>query len=126
GRRGVQRRVTAMGGHGDGPAVAPGGRPVPWAVVQRDGMRGSGGDWRADADLGFGGERGNARPAGREAEPGLGLAVAVAVAAPARVVLMMARRAAVNEISLGWTGWPARLPLRAGMAMAVAARAVAR
>src|SRR6266566_209396 len=50
----------------------------------------------------------------------------LAAAAPARVVAMTARRAAVKEISLGWTGWPARLPLRAGTAMAVAARAVAR
>ena len=35
----------------------------------------------------------------------------LAVAAPALVVVRMARRAAVNEISRGWTGWPARLPL---------------
>ena len=35
-------------------------------------------------------------------------------------------RAAVNEISLGCTGCPARRPLRAGTATAAAARAVAR
>src|ERR1035441_1697230 len=35
----------------------------------------------------------------------------LAVAAPGRVEVMTARRAAVNEISRGWTGWPARLPL---------------
>ena len=40
----------------------------------------SGGDGAADADLGFRGEDGNARPAGREARPGLGLPVAVPVA----------------------------------------------
>ena len=39
---------------------------------------------------------------------------------------MTARRAAVNEISRGCTGWPARWPLRAAMATAAAARAVAR
>src|ERR1700746_2452941 len=50
----------------------------------------------------------------------------LAVAVPARVVVMTARRAAVNEISRGWTGWPARLPLRAGTAIAAAARGAAR
>ena len=35
-------------------------------------------------------------------------------------------RAAVKEISRGWTGWPARPPLQAGAADAAAARAVAR
>ena len=42
------------------------------------------------------------------------------------VVAMMARRAAVNEISRGWTGSPARRPLRAGTATAAASRAMAR
>ena len=50
----------------------------------------------------------------------------LAVAAPARTEVMTARRAAVNEIWRGCTGWPARRPLRAGMATAAAARAVAR
>src|ERR1019366_240469 len=50
----------------------------------------------------------------------------LAVAAPDRVVVITARRAAVNDISRGWTGWPARLPLPAGMAIAAAARAAAR
>ena len=50
----------------------------------------------------------------------------LAVAAPDRVEVMTARRAAVNEISRGCTGWPARLPLPAGTATAAAARAVAR
>src|SRR6266581_1162130 len=45
--------------------------------------RGSGGDGHADADLGPCGERGHARTAGREAQPGLGRAVAVAVAVDA-------------------------------------------
>jgi hypothetical protein len=39
---------------------------------------------------------------------------------------MMARRAAVKEISRGWTGRPARLPFAAGAARRAAARAVAR
>ncbi|HXZ76443.1 MAG TPA: hypothetical protein VEH31_37015 [Streptosporangiaceae bacterium] len=34
----------------------------------------------------------------------------LAVAAPDQVEAMMARRAAVNEISRGWTGSPARPP----------------
>ena len=38
----------------------------------------------------------------------------------------MARRAAVKEISRGWTGSPARRPLRAGAATAAASRAMAR
>ena len=62
------------------------------------------------------------RPSSRRS----GRAGRLAVAVPARVVAMMARRAAVNEIWRGWTGGPARLPLRAGTAMAAAARAVAR
>src|SRR5260370_21515960 len=40
--------------------------------------------------------------------------------------VMMARGAAVNDISGGCTGWPARLPCRAGTAIAAAARAAAR
>jgi hypothetical protein len=50
----------------------------------------------------------------------------LAVAAPFRTLVMAARRAAVKEISLGWTHCPARLPLRAGAAVRAAARAVAR
>ena len=50
----------------------------------------------------------------------------LAAAAPDWVVAMMARRAAVNEISRGWTGSPARRPLRAGAATAAASRAMAR
>jgi hypothetical protein len=62
------------------PGCRSGLRPVPWAGGC--GGRGgeSGGDGHADADLGRCGERGHARPAGREAQPGLGRAVAVAVA----------------------------------------------
>jgi hypothetical protein len=41
----------------------------------------------------------------------------LAVAAPDLVVAMTARRAAVQEISRGWTGRPARLPLAAGAAI---------
>ena len=44
------------------------------------GGRGSGGDGAADADLGGRGGGGQARPAGREARPGLGFPVAVSVA----------------------------------------------
>jgi len=55
-----------------------------------------------------------ARPGGR-----------LAVAVPARVVAMTARRAAVNETCRGWTGWPARRPLRAGAAVLSAWRAPA-
>src|ERR1019366_2680295 len=40
----------------------------------------------------------------------------LAVAAPDLAEGMTARRAAVNEISRGWTTWPARLPLRAATA----------
>ena len=50
----------------------------------------------------------------------------LAVAVPARVAVMAARRAAVKEISRGWTGCPARRPLRAGAADRAAARAAAR
>ena len=50
----------------------------------------------------------------------------LAVAAPVRVVVMIARRAAVDDIWRGWTGWPTRLPLPAGTATAAAAPAVAR
>ena len=50
----------------------------------------------------------------------------LAVAVPVRVVVMAARRAAVKEISRGWTGCPARRPLRAGAADLAAARAAAR
>ena len=50
----------------------------------------------------------------------------LAVAAPDRVLASTARRAAVNEISRGWTGCPARRPLRAGAAWRAAARASAR
>ena len=38
----------------------------------------------------------------------------LAVAVPARVVVMTARRAAVKEISRGWTGWPGALALAGG------------
>ena len=34
----------------------------------------------------------------------------LAVAVPVRTLVMAARRAAVKEISLGWTGFPARRP----------------
>src|SRR5439155_3159784 len=50
----------------------------------------------------------------------------LAVAAPERTEAMIARRAAVKEISRGCTGCPARRHLRAGTAIAAAARAVAR
>src|SRR6516165_53022 len=50
----------------------------------------------------------------------------LAVAAPERTEAMTARRAAVNEISRGCTGCPARRPRRAGTATAAAARARAR
>ena len=48
------------------------------------------------------------------------------MAAPDRMEAMTARRAAVNEISRGCTGCPARRPRRAGTATAAAARAAAR
>src|SRR5260370_6338898 len=50
----------------------------------------------------------------------------LAVAAPDRVLASAARRAAVNEISRGWTFCPARRPLRAGAAFRAALRARAR
>ena len=50
----------------------------------------------------------------------------LAVAHPLRTVVMATRRAAVKEISLGWTGCPARRPLRAGAADPAAWRATAR
>jgi hypothetical protein len=50
----------------------------------------------------------------------------LAVAAPDLVVVIAVRRAAVKEISRGWTGCPARRPLRAGAADRAAARAAAR
>jgi len=50
----------------------------------------------------------------------------LAVAAPDRVLARAARRAAVNEISRGWTSCPARRPLRAGTARRAAERARAR
>src|SRR5260370_10366302 len=50
----------------------------------------------------------------------------LAVAAPDRVLASAARRAAVNEISRGWTFCPARPPLRAGAAFPSALRARAR
>jgi hypothetical protein len=40
----------------------------------------------------------------------------LAVAVPSRAAVMAARRAAVNEISRGWTGCPARRPFLAGAA----------
>src|ERR1019366_5299875 len=46
----------------------------------------------------------------------------LAVAVPLRVAVMAARRAAVNDISRGCTGRPARRPLRAGAACLAAAR----
>src|SRR5712691_9861743 len=50
----------------------------------------------------------------------------LAVAAPDWMLARAARRAAVKEICRGWTGWPARRPLRAGAAWRAAARARAR
>src|SRR6266542_1066538 len=50
----------------------------------------------------------------------------LAVAAPVRVVVMTARRAAVKEIWRDCTGWPARRPFVAGVAIVAAARATAR
>ena len=50
----------------------------------------------------------------------------LAVALPWRTAAIRVRRQAVNEISRGWTGWPARPPLAAGAARRAAARAVAR
>src|ERR1017187_7969581 len=50
----------------------------------------------------------------------------LAVAVPDRMLARAARRAAVNEISRGWTSWPARRPLPAGAAFRAAARARAR
>src|SRR5260221_4197487 len=50
----------------------------------------------------------------------------LAVAVPDRMLASAARRAAVNEISRGWTFCPARRPLRAGAAFRAAARARAR
>src|SRR5437867_2165400 len=71
--------------------------------------------------------RGRARQARTRAGLGvIGGAGRLAGAAPGRVVVMIARRAAVNDIWRGWTGWPARLPLPAGTATAAAARATAR
>ena len=71
--------------------------------------------------------RRRARPASARSRQALVSAAGrLAVAAPERVAAMTVRRAAVKEISRGWTGWPARRPLRAGTAFAAAARAVAR
>jgi hypothetical protein len=56
-------------------AVAPGGGRLHGLAV----LPGSGGQGLADADLGWRGAGGQARPARREAGPGLGLAVAVPV-----------------------------------------------
>src|ERR1035441_7788452 len=70
--------------------------------------------------------RGGARPAQMASRvAAVSSAGRLAVAAPDLAEVMTARRAAVNEISRGWTTWPARLPLRAGTATAAAARAVA-
>ena len=117
--------------------------------------RGSGGDGAADGDRRGCLAGGGAAPGGGECLPGFGLVVAVpvpvdddaapgqvaegagrraavsaagrlAVAAPDLVVVIAARRAAVKEISRGWTGCPARRPLRAGAADRAAARAAAR
>jgi len=72
--------------------VTPGGRPAPW--VGGAARRGSGGDGRADADLGLYSERGNALPARREARPGLGRAVAVDAAAGQGAVAVRGDRGA--------------------------------
>jgi len=129
--------VTVSEGSGWTLDGAPGRRPVPRAGRNRWEGRGSGGDRPADADLGGGHVGGQARPGWREAQPGLGFPVAVPVAVdddaaacqvgertitpdagqrggrlavPERVAAMTARRAAVNEISRGCTGWPTRRP----------------
>ena len=116
--------------------------------------RDSGGERLADADLGDRGVGGQARPAGREARPGLGLAVAVPVAVDLDAAAGQAGQDAVpargerggqagggragpdggddrapggGERDLpGVHGLAGALALRAGTAIAAAARAAAR
>src|SRR3954465_10343014 len=120
GGRGLGGNARAAGREarpGLGPAVA-----VPVAV-------------HVNAAAGQAGQDAAAAPRGRRGErPGgtrtrlavIAGAGRLAVAAPVRVVVMIARRAAVNDIWRGWTGWPARLPLPAGTATAAGARATGR
>ena len=68
-----------MGGRSRGPAVAPGCGRFHGSAGAAGGEEGQAAMGRQTLIWGPCGERGHARPAGREAQPGLGRAVAVAV-----------------------------------------------